>query len=271
MDKRIAELRDQVRDQTRSVAIPVEYRAADPAVDPDGVAFTLRGHAAVFDRLSEDLGGFRERIKRGAFRKSLDEHQDVRALWDHNTQLVLARTKNNTLELTEDVKGLRVYAQVADTSYARDLGVLLKRGDIDQMSFGFQVGEDNWIVKRNDDGETEDVVREIVSVRRIFDVSPVAIPAYPQTDAAARGADPSTWERALEEVVKRALRSITTVPTAGPTPEELRDAATASSAEQRSQDDNKPTHVEGDALALRKARLRLFEATADPGPEAHTA
>lgn len=270
MDKRIAELRSLVADQPRSLAIPLEYRAADPATDADGVAYTLRGHAAVFDRLSEDLGGFRERIKRGAFRKALDENQDVVALWDHDTRLVLARTTNNTLELNEDVRGLRVYAQVADTSYARDLGVLLRRGDISQMSFGFQVGEDNWIVKRNDSGDAEEVIREIVSVRRIFDVSPVAIPAYPQTDAAARRLG---LDETIAEALTRAFEQITTrFKPAGPAVEELRSDPVASpGGQQTGANDSQPTHVEGDALALRKARLRLLEATADPAPEGLTA
>lgn len=141
----------------------------------------FRGHAAVFDGLSEDLGGFREQIKRGAFRKVLDDSADVRLLWNHDPNLLLARTTSGTMELSEDPKGLSVYAEMAPTSYARDLHVLLERRDITQMSFGFKVDQDSWA---NDDGQ---IVRTIHSLSDLIDVSAVVFPAYPQTDAATRG------------------------------------------------------------------------------------
>lgn len=147
----------------------------------------FKGHAAVFDRLSEDLGGFKERIQRGAFRKVLDANPDVRFLINHDSMsaagLPLARTKNSTLELREDPKGLRVYAELAPTTLAQDLRILVKRADIDQMSFGFSMREGGKDVWSEEDGE---LVRTIVSFGALFDVSPVVFPAYPQTDAAMR-------------------------------------------------------------------------------------
>jgi len=147
----------------------------------DGITFI--GHAAVFDRLSEDLGGFKERIQRGAFRKVLDRAPDVRFLLNHDENHVMARTKSGTMDLSEDPKGLRVYAKLAPTQAAKDLRVLIKRGDIDQMSFGFsmrQGGRDAW---SEEDGG---MVRTIVAFGDLFDVSAVAFPAYPQTDATVR-------------------------------------------------------------------------------------
>lgn len=152
--------------------------AAEIRTEGDSIQFT--GHAAVFDRLSADLGGFRERIKRGAFRKALDADQDVRFLVNHDANLLLARTKSGTMELREDPKGLRVYAELAPTSYAQDLRVLVKRGDLSQMSFGFTVESDTWTDK---DGE---VTRTINSFDRLVDVSVVTFPAYSQTDASVR-------------------------------------------------------------------------------------
>jgi HK97 family phage prohead protease len=129
--------------ETRRVQAPM----ADMEVREDGERLIFQGHAAVFDRLSEDLGGFRERIQRGAFRKVLDANPDVRFLVNHDsmsaTGLPLARTTNNTLELREDPKGLRVYAELAPTTLAKDLRVLVKRGDVDQMSFGFSMRDEN--------------------------------------------------------------------------------------------------------------------------------
>lgn len=138
---------------------------------------TVRGHASVFDRLSLDLGGFRERIAKGAFTDALDRNPDVHALWDHDTKYVLARTKNKTLELREDPVGLHFWAKVADTSYAKDLRILMERGDVDQASFAFTVARDEWTVDANDN-----VTRTILEVGELFDVTVTAQGAYPQTD-----------------------------------------------------------------------------------------
>lgn len=138
---------------------------------------TVRGHASVFDRLSLDLGGFRERIAKGAFTRVLDSNPDVHALWDHDTKFVLARTKNKTLELREDPVGLHFWAKVADTSYAKDLRLLMERGDIDQASFTFTVARDEWEID-----EDENVTRTILEIDELYDVTVTAQGAYPQTD-----------------------------------------------------------------------------------------
>jgi hypothetical protein len=143
-------------------------------------SFTFIGHAAVFDRLSLDLGGFRERVQRGAFRAVLDQHPDVRLLLNHDPNFVLARTASGTMELSEDPKGLRVYAQIAPVSYANDIRVLMRRGDLSQMSFGFTVQEDEWT---NENGQ---IVRTLKQIGSIADTSIVTYPAYVQTDAAVR-------------------------------------------------------------------------------------
>lgn len=183
---RITELRAAHAAKPSRVTAQVEYRA-EPEADADKDRVTIRGHAAVFDRLSGDLGGFRERIKRGAFRKALDKQDDVRLLVNHDAYPVLARTKSNTLELREDPRGLHVFADVAPTTFAKDLRVSMQRGDIDQMSFGFTVarGGDEWAER---DGE---IIRTITEVDQLFDVSVVTFPAYPQTTVDARTADPA--------------------------------------------------------------------------------
>lgn len=158
--------------ETRVFALDnVEFRA-------DGDKLRFRGHAAVFDQLSEDLHGFREKVARGAFTKTLKE-ADVRFLVNHNPDLVLARSKNQTLSLSEDETGLLTEAEMAPVSYARDVSKLLERGDVDQMSFGFQTLKDEW----DESGETP--VRTLKEVR-LWDVSVVTFPAYPQTDAEVR-------------------------------------------------------------------------------------
>lgn len=144
----------------------------------EGMAPKISGHAAMFDVLSEDLGGFRERIAPGAFTKTLLS-ADIRALFNHDSNFVLGRNKASTLRLKEDLTGLAIEIDPPDTQFARDLMVSMKRGDISQMSFGFYTGADKWAKV---DGEW---VRTLLEVE-LFDVSPVTYPAYPQTDVAVR-------------------------------------------------------------------------------------
>ncbi len=118
---------------------PIEIRAD---VAPDAPA-TLTGYAAVFGELSQVIFGmFREKIERGAFAASLGG--DIKALWNHDTNLPLGRTKSGTLKLAEDTHGLRVEINPPDTQAGRDALESIRRGDVDQMSFGFQVLEDTW-------------------------------------------------------------------------------------------------------------------------------
>jgi HK97 family phage prohead protease len=141
----------------------------------------IRGHAAVFNALSEDLGGFREQIAPGAFREAV-QVDDVRALFNHDANLVLGRNKAGTLRLSEDSTGLAIEIDPPDTQYARDLMVSMERGDITQMSFGFTTkkGGQRW---QERDGDVP--LRTLTDVS-LFDVSPVTFPAYPQTDVALR-------------------------------------------------------------------------------------
>lgn len=143
---------------------------------------TLFGHAAVFGQLSEDLGGFREQIQAGAFADAI-QTDDVRALFNHDPNFVLGRNRSKTLTLSEDARGLAIEIELPDTSTIRDLVVApIERGDVSQMSFGFSVrpGGQDWA--KDDEGR---VVRTLKKLR-LFDVSPVTFPAYPQTDVAAR-------------------------------------------------------------------------------------
>jgi len=141
----------------------------------------IRGHAAVFNQLSEDLGGFHEQIMPGTFAEAI-ERDDVRALFNHDANFVLGRTVSKTLRLSEDARGLAIEIDPPDTQTARDLLVSMERGDITQMSFGFSVrpGGQDWA--KDDDGRTIRTLKKV----RLYDVSPVTYPAYPQTDVAVR-------------------------------------------------------------------------------------
>ena len=151
----------------------VEARQAD-----DGT-MRISGYAAVFNDPSVPLP-FVERIAPGAFRKTLTETPDVRLLINHEG-LPLARTKNGTLTLTEDERGLYMDAVIADTQEGRDLYTLIQRGDMDQMSFAFRVIRQKW-----NEGRTERTLTELSLADG--DVSVVTYPAYPTTSVEAREA-----------------------------------------------------------------------------------
>jgi HK97 family phage prohead protease len=120
----------------------------------DDGTLRLIGHAAVFNKKSEEIFGFREIVLPGAFKKSIKK-DDIRALWNHDPAHVLGRNKAGTLRLREDDEGLRTEIDLPDTQMARDLHTSVKRGDIDQMSFGFRTISDAW---RKEDGIT---IREL--------------------------------------------------------------------------------------------------------------
>lgn len=152
-------------------------------VRSDGAAQMLVGHAAVFNRDSELIfGSFIERIAPGAFAESIAKPDDVRALINHDPNLILARNLSGTLQLKEDAQGLHVTIDPPKTSYAQDLLESTRRGDISQMSFGFETLADQW--ERGQNGQPD--IRTLLKVR-LFDVSPVTFPAYPDTDVAVRG------------------------------------------------------------------------------------
>jgi len=144
----------------------------------------VKGYAAVFDKASEDMGGFVEYIAPGAFDEALAAADDVRALYNHNPDMLLARTSSGTLSLTQDQTGLGVDFSLPDTSVGRDLAVSLERGDVSQMSFAFTVAQDKW--EERDDGPA---IRTITQVARLYDVLPVTYPAYPDTSVALRSRD----------------------------------------------------------------------------------
>jgi hypothetical protein len=156
--------------ETRSLSAP-ELRVAEADGKP-----VIAGYAAVFNSLSEDLGGFREVIRPGAFARGL-AGADVRALVNHDPTLVLGRNRAGTLRLAEDSRGLKVEIDPPDTQAGRDVLTSIRRGDIDGMSFRFYVaaGGETWR------SEPSGVIRELTD-----DVSVALYPAYRATDVSVR-------------------------------------------------------------------------------------
>lgn len=177
----MAGLRSGGKFETRVSTADFEIRETS-----DGMVF--EGYAAVFNSRSENLGGFTEFVAPGAFTRSLKTRNDVKLLWNHDAGQVLGSTRARTLTLTEDARGLKVTAQLPNTQLGRDTAELLKRGDVDAMSFGFNVIKDKW--NANGDERTLEAVR-------LFEVSIVAFPAYSATAGTAT-------VRSLDAVATRA-------------------------------------------------------------------
>ena len=197
--------------ERRTTTQTVELRAADSGK-------LAVGHAAVFDRLSQNLGGFVETVARGAFSKTIKD-QDVSALFNHNEDHVLGRLDAGTLRMVEDDEGLAYEIDLPDTGMGRDVATLLGRRDVIGSSFGFRVIEDEW-------GETEQgfPLRTLKQVS-LRDVGPVTFPAYTDSKAALRSLAESR-SLDLDTLVAASdagdLRSIL-VPLAGASPDDVED------------------------------------------------
>lgn len=183
--RRIIESEGRALD-TRSVMSTQERRFYTTEFEARNVGdeFRIAGHAAVFERHSQDLGGFVERVAPGAFAKTIRE-ADVRALFNHDPNMILARSRGGvgTLRLAEDRQGLSYELNLdRRQSYANDLAIAIERGDITQSSFGFRTISDSW--SRTDTGYPLRTLTE-VSLNN-GDVSPVTYPAYLDADVAAR-------------------------------------------------------------------------------------
>ena len=150
----------------------------------------LQGYAALFDEVSEPLGGFRERFARGAFADSL-RNADVVLLHGHDSGKPLARMSAGNLTLREDQRGLWFEATLPDTANARELHTLVEARVMESMSFGFGVqrAEDEFW-EETDSGELLRTVKRA----RLLEISPVTWAAYPATTVEARGKAPAKAE-----------------------------------------------------------------------------
>lgn len=166
--------------EPRTPGSGVEFRSTTFELRAEGDGNTFVGYAAMFDSDSQPLP-FVERIAQGAFTRSIgDRRRDIRLYVNHNSDMVLASKKSGTLRLFEDDKGLRVEADLPDTSYSRDLRALMQAGVVDKMSFGFTIpkGGDRW---------SENGMERTLTKINLHEVSVVTgFPAYEATKAAVR-------------------------------------------------------------------------------------
>lgn len=160
----------------------IEYRylpKAELRIQGENEKKKIVGHASVFNVLSEEMWGFKERVMPGAFKRTLSEGADVRALINHNPSMILGRNKVGTLTLKEDERGLFCTVDPPDTTTAKDIIESISRGDVDSMSFSFRSVDERWIKEGGIN------VRELIDVD-LFDISIVTYPAYPATEVLVR-------------------------------------------------------------------------------------
>jgi HK97 family phage prohead protease len=166
---------DGPQPESKEPEVRVNSTSFEVRAEGDGMTFT--GYASVFNSPSEDLGGFIEYVAPGAFKRSLQSRNEVKLLWNHDAGEPLASLRGGTMQLVEDEIGLKVTAQLPNTTRGRDVAELLRTKVIDSMSFGFNVIRDSW----SRDGQT----RTLESVR-LFETSIVSFPAYASTTATVR-------------------------------------------------------------------------------------
>ncbi|MFC8055343.1 HK97 family phage prohead protease [Bacillus cereus] len=166
----------------------------------EGGLRTITGYAVKWEMKSVTMGywrRFKEQFKRGAFTDSLTQ-DDQLALWSHDYSQVLGRTKNGTLRLFEDEIGLRFELDLADTTLGDDTYKTIKRGDVDGVSFGFQMVKEEW-----DESDPDNIVRSVTKAK-LVEISPVAFPAYPDSQVSARSHDP--YKQFIDERNQKDLR-----------------------------------------------------------------
>ena len=153
-----------------------KFEVTRQADNPDDIV--NEGYFALYEQETELFDGYYEIITKGAFNNTLNN--DIRALWNHNTQYVLGRNKSGTLELKLDDKGLFAVVRMPKTQYAQDLYELVQRGDVDQASFGFNILAED--VEELASGGYRWRINEI----DLHEISVVTFPAYENTSVQAR-------------------------------------------------------------------------------------
>ena len=164
--------------------IELRFNNFENVIDENDGKLRVSGYVNEVEKFSHTLGTrkkFKEKICRGTFKKALEKGNDIHFLAEHDDNKILASTRNNSLTLVEDEKGLFMTAEISPTSYGKDYHTLINDGILRNMSFGFSVDKDKW--KKSHDGI---YTREITDLT-LYEVSVVTNPAYPQSSIQARG------------------------------------------------------------------------------------
>lgn len=175
----------------------VEFRMHDTKMTSEG-DMIVAGYVNQTEQFSQELGlakRFKEKISKGAFQRAISKSdRDIDFLAEHDSSVVLASTKNGTLDLKEDDKGLYMEARVINTSAGRDWYEMISSGLITNMSFGFQSINDEWR------SVGENLFERTINDLELFEVSAVRNPAYAQSSISNRGLDTSDEDIVPEDI-----------------------------------------------------------------------
>ncbi|WEU70108.1 capsid maturation protease [Staphylococcus phage CF1] len=175
----------------------VEFRMHDAKMTSEG-DMIVAGYVNQTEQFSQELGlakRFKEKISKGAFQRAISKSdRDIDFLAEHDSSVVLASTKNGTLDLKEDDKGLYMEARVINTSAGRDWYEMISSGLITNMSFGFQSINDEWR------SVGENLFERTINDLELFEVSAVRNPAYAQSSISNRGLDTSDEDIVPEDI-----------------------------------------------------------------------
>ena len=182
-----------MRDKMQTRSSPVQFETRE-----EGGELYIEGYFSVFNTEYQLWDGASETVLPGAFSDTLSG--DIRALIDHDTRLVLGRTKAGTLELREDSRGLwgRIKVNKNDVD-AMNLYSRIQRGDVDQCSFGFDINQEEYVER--DDGSVQWRIKAVT----LYEVSVVTFPAYAETSVQARKAEYDQVQQRKQEVWKTAM------------------------------------------------------------------
>lgn len=174
---------------------------ADFQTREDGAAPHISGYFSVFGSIYEIAPGMTESFAPGAFADTLSG--DIRALVNHDSTLVLGRTKAGTMEIREDSRGLWADVTInTEDRAAMDLYQRVKRGDVDQCSIGFDVLQED--TDYREDGSVHWTIRAV----KLYEVSACTFPAYPETNITARAAQRDTETRRRREAWKNRMKGV---------------------------------------------------------------
>lgn len=185
-----------VTDLERRTSLP----AGELRAELSGSVRKLTGYAALYNSPA-NFGDFVEVIRPGAFADALKPGADVRAFWSHDTALPLGRTTNGTLRLRNDAKGLAVEITLPDTTWAKDAWESIRRGDVSGMSIGFRLLPDGFRWTEENGVTTRELLR-----LTLIEVSPVAIPAYAETEVVARSRSGATSSQGMANLYAARLK-----------------------------------------------------------------
>ena len=217
-EKLLAEIDAELRAAAANIPnIERRFLSAEIRAEDHGDKKILKGYAAKFNRLSQNLGGFKERLAPACFSRSLRRNPNVALLANHDSGAILARCSANNLEVAEDAVGLRFKATLPGTTLADDTFENIRSGNITGMSFSMRVKSDQWDEVDDDDESDDDddpkrggrIARRTVIECDISEISAVTFPAYLDTDvtAAARALWPAGMPAEIRSRIQHIQRS----------------------------------------------------------------